>query len=120
MSLKTVIAHILHPHDGSTFSKIELSLVQQGVAIAAADQGLVGTIERQIATVVGATGADRRTAVVNAVAADVLAFVADPSKVIADVIDFTHELVQVIFDRAKSTTAGDIASIIVARQPVTS
>lgn len=116
MSLKTFIAGIIHPTDGTVIGKIELSLVAHAVAIAKADTGLVGKIEAQIEAVSAAsTGAQKRDAVVAAVAGDVLAFVADPSKAIADVIDFTHELVQSVFDDAKSSTAGEVAAIIIAK-----
>ncbi|WBO23917.1 hypothetical protein [Sphingomonas abietis] len=119
MSIKTFIASILHPTSGTVIGRIELSLVAHAVAIAKADKGLVGKIEAQIEAVAKPaqpmTGAQKRDAVVAAVASDALEFVGDPTKAIADVTDFAHELVQSVFDDATSSTAGTIAALIVAK-----
>ena len=117
MKIPAFITHIIRPHVGGVIGSVGLSLVAHAVAIviAIADTGIIGKINAQIATAQGEAGAEKRTFVVNAVLDDVVAFVADPSKAAADVVDFAHEPVQAVYDDAVSTTAGEVASLIVAR-----
>lgn len=119
MSLKSFFTALLHPTKGTIVSKIELSLVSHAVAIAKADTGLVGKIEAQIeaanADASLTTGSAKLAFVAKAAVDDVVAFVDNPAAAAADVEDFTIELVQSVFDDAVSSTAGNVASLIVTK-----